>query len=135
VPETHFLEAWSDARGDDGTVSIVQPLIAPLYSGRSAHEFLAALGDRPERSGYDIVRDHWNVPAAKDGSDLGWRRWLHDGVVERSPEPSVNVSVAADAAAGSRPPGGLEISFKNDPCVLDGRFSNNGCQDSQTDRG
>ncbi len=99
VPETHFLEAWSDARGDDGTVSIVQPLIAPLYSGRSAHEFLAALGDRPERSGYDIVRDHWNVPAATDGSDLVWRRWLHDGIVDRPPEPSVNVSVAADAAA------------------------------------
>jgi MoCo/4Fe-4S cofactor protein with predicted Tat translocation signal len=144
IPETHFLEAWSDARGDDGTVSIVQPLIAPLYSGRSAHEFLAALGDRPERSGYDIVREHWNVPAATDGSDLVWRRWLHDGIVDRPPEPSVNVSVAADAAAavgsgasvapkplggegGSQTSrGGLEISFKNDPCVLDGRFSNNG---------
>ena len=144
IPETHFLEAWSDARGDEGTVSIVQPLIAPLYSGRSAHEFLAALGDRPERSGYDIVRGHWNVPAATDGADLVWRRWLHDGVVDRPPEPSVNVSVAADAAAavGSGAPlaprpqggeggsqtarGGLEISFRNDPCVLDGRFSNNG---------
>ena len=144
IPEAHFLEAWSDARGDDGTVSIVQPLIAPLYSGRSAHEFLAALGDRPERSGYDIVRDHWNVPATPDGSDPVWRRWLHDGIVERRPEPSVNVSVAADVAAavgsgaspaptpqggegGSQTPrGGLEISFRNDPCVLDGRFSNNG---------
>jgi len=144
IPEAHFLEAWSDTRGDDGTVSIVQPLIAPLYSGRSAHEFLAALGDRPERSGYDIVRDHWNVPAATEGSDLVWRRWLHNGVVERPPEPLVNVSVAANAAAavgsgapivptpqggegGSQTPrGGLEISFRNDPCVLDGRFSNNG---------
>ena len=143
IPETHFLEAWSDARGDDGTVSIVQPLIAPLYSGRSAHEFLAALGDRPERSGYDIVREHWNVPAATEGSDLVWRRWLHDGVIERPPEPPVNVSVAANAAAvrsdasvapqpqggegGSQTPRpGLEISFRNDPCVLDGRFSNNG---------
>ncbi len=127
IPEAHFLEAWSDARGDDGTVSIVQPLIAPLYSGRSAHEFLAALGDRPERSGYDIVRDHWNVPAATNDFDTVWRRWLHDGVVERPPEPLVNVSVAADAGAGSQTPrGGLEISFRNDPCVLDGRFSNNG---------
>src|SRR4029077_18744440 len=76
-----------------------QPLIAPLYSGRSAHELLAALGDRPERSGYDIVRDHWNVPGGTDGSELVLRRWLHDGVVDRPPEPSVNVSVAADAAA------------------------------------
>ena len=60
IPEAHFLEAWSDARGYDGTVSIVQPLIAPLYGGRSAHELLAAMSDRPERSSYDIVREYWS---------------------------------------------------------------------------
>ena len=59
IPEAHFLEAWSDARAFDGTVSIVQPLIAPLYGGRSAHEVLATLSDRPERSGYQIVREFW----------------------------------------------------------------------------
>ena len=143
IPEAHFLEAWSDARGYDGTVSIVQPLIAPLYSGRSAHEFLAALGERPERSGYDIVREHWNVPAATNDFETVWRRWLHDGVVERPPEASLNVSLTSDvisAAVGSGSPtppqrgeggnqtprGSFEVSFKNDPCVLDGRFANNG---------
>ena len=60
IPEAHFLEAWSDARAFDGTVSIVQPLIAPLYGGRSAHEVLAALSDRPERTGYQIVREYWH---------------------------------------------------------------------------
>ena len=59
IPEAHFLEAWSDARAFDGTVSIVQPLIAPLYGGRSAHEVLATLSDRPERTGYQIVREFW----------------------------------------------------------------------------
>ena len=59
IPEAHFLEAWSDARAFDGTVSIVQPLIAPLYGGRSAHEVLATLSDRPERTGYQIVREYW----------------------------------------------------------------------------
>jgi len=61
IPEAHFLEAWSDARALDGTVSIVQPLIAPLYGGRSAHEVLATLSDRPERTGYQIVRDFWQL--------------------------------------------------------------------------
>src|SRR5262245_22518558 len=61
VPEAHFLEGWSDARAYDGTASIVQPLIAPLYGGRTAHEFLAAMSDRPERTGYDIVRDYWRM--------------------------------------------------------------------------
>src|SRR5262249_58086980 len=46
VPEAHFLESWSDARGYDGTVSIVQPLIAPLYGGKSAHDLLAAMSGR-----------------------------------------------------------------------------------------
>src|SRR5206468_1096957 len=65
IPEAHFLESWSDARGHDGTVSIVQPLIAPLYGGRSAHELIAAMTDRPERSAYEIVREFWarNAPA------------------------------------------------------------------------
>jgi molybdopterin-containing oxidoreductase family iron-sulfur binding subunit len=56
IPEAHFLETWSDARGHDGTVSIVQPLITPLYGGRSAHELLAVLSDRPEQAPYDIIR-------------------------------------------------------------------------------
>ena len=59
VPEAHYLESWSDARAYDGTVSIVQPLIAPLYAGKSAHELLAALTDQSERSSYDIVREYW----------------------------------------------------------------------------
>ena len=83
IPEAHFLEAWSDARAYDGTVSIVQPLIAPLYGGKSAHEVLAAMSDRPERSGYDIVRESLEPDAAADGRfrRTSWRRWLHDGVV------------------------------------------------------
>ncbi len=59
VPEAHFLESWSDARSEDGTVTIIQPLIAPLYQGKSAHEMVAALSDRPERTGYQIVREFW----------------------------------------------------------------------------
>jgi len=64
VPEAHALEAWSDARSFDGTVSIVQPLIQPLYGGKSAHELIATLSDRPERNGYDVVREYWSASAA-----------------------------------------------------------------------
>src|SRR5205823_8217355 len=60
IPEAHFLESWGDARAYDGAACIVQPLIAPLYGGKSAHELLAALSDRPERSPYDIVREFWS---------------------------------------------------------------------------
>jgi MoCo/4Fe-4S cofactor protein with predicted Tat translocation signal len=127
IPEAHFLEAWSDARAFDGTTSIVQPLIAPLYGGKSAHEVLAAMSDRPERSGHDLVRDHWKI----DKDDTAWRRWLHDGVMPNTAYASANVTANA-AAVGSgpmspaTPAGALEISFRNDPSVLDGRFANNG---------
>jgi molybdopterin-containing oxidoreductase family iron-sulfur binding subunit len=78
IPQAHFLEAWSDARAFDGTVSIVQPLIAPLYGGRSAHEVLATLTDRPEQSGYAIVREYWQRLRPERGakppseSERGW---------------------------------------------------------------
>ena len=196
VPATHFLEAWSDARTLDGTVSIVQPLIQPLYGGKSAHELIAAMSDRPERAGYDIVREYWSANAggarvsaatakpvanaaagesgtgprpqtataadassAQGGSpstaaaqsaapsasaasastpaaefEKRWRKWLHDGIVEGN--------AAADAAAAAAPPAvapdvaaritagtaidGLEINFRRDPTIYDGRYANNG---------
>jgi MoCo/4Fe-4S cofactor protein with predicted Tat translocation signal len=133
IPEAHFLEAWSDARGYDGTVSIVQPLIAPLYGGRSAHEVLAAMSERPERSAHDLIRELWKV----DKDDRSWRKWLHDGIVPDTAFAPKTVGVSQSAlsgrpsnqpAAGAQQPGGagLEITFRNDPSVLDGRFANNG---------
>ncbi|HEX8283835.1 MAG TPA: TAT-variant-translocated molybdopterin oxidoreductase [Pyrinomonadaceae bacterium] len=59
IPETHYLETWGDARAYDGTVTIQQPLITPLYNGKSAYELLAAFTDNPDRRGYDIVRQYW----------------------------------------------------------------------------
>jgi MoCo/4Fe-4S cofactor protein with predicted Tat translocation signal len=132
VPEAHFLEAWSDARAYDGTVSIVQPLIAPLYGGRSAHEVMAAMSDAPERTGHDIVREYWmaQTGAADAEFDRQWRRWLHDGLIADSALPVRTVTIAAGALSGaaeeSGAEGGLEIAFRLDPAILDGRFANNG---------
>ncbi|HXI27640.1 MAG TPA: 4Fe-4S dicluster domain-containing protein, partial [Vicinamibacterales bacterium] len=127
IPEAHFLETWSDGRGFDGTVSIVQPLIAPLYGGRSAHDLLAAMSDRPERSAHDLIREFWKV----DKDDRTWRKWLHDGVVPNSAFAPKSVSAATISNQSSisnqqSAISGLEISFRNDPSVLDGRFANNG---------
>jgi MoCo/4Fe-4S cofactor protein with predicted Tat translocation signal len=70
IPESHYLEAWSDARSYDGTVSIVQPLIQPLYQSRSAHELLEIFTPQYDRKPYDIIREYWqkNPPAAGDGN-------------------------------------------------------------------
>src|SRR5207302_806844 len=102
VNEAHYLEAWGDARAYDGTASIVQPLIAPLYGGKSAHEVLAAMSDRPERSGYDLVRELWKVDPKDDSA---WRRWLHDGVIPDTAFAPRNVSVTPSRPArNSQPP-------------------------------
>jgi MoCo/4Fe-4S cofactor protein with predicted Tat translocation signal len=126
IPEAHFLEAWSDARAYDGTASIVQPLIAPLYGGKSAHEVLASMSERPERSGHDLVREHWKI----DKDESAWRRWLHDGVMPNTAfVPKTLTAVSAPANVGppsTTPAAGIEISFRNDPSILDGRFANNG---------
>ncbi|HYM81383.1 MAG TPA: TAT-variant-translocated molybdopterin oxidoreductase, partial [Candidatus Limnocylindria bacterium] len=181
IPEAHFLEAWSDVRSDDGTVTIIQPLIAPLYGGKSAHEVIAAIGDR-ERPGYELVREHWSretglsmqpppaPPAPTSGRGLApttpspiaptnpsqiapveapapppiaaapvpllspfdreWRRWLHDGLVPNTafaPKTlAVQANVAAPVAGGpAQTASGLEIVFRADPSVYDGRFANN----------
>jgi molybdopterin-containing oxidoreductase family iron-sulfur binding subunit len=83
ISESHFLETWSDARAFDGTASIIQPLISPLYYTRSAHDLLAAFSDKPGMPDYDAVRGYWTEAAAHLESpiDVGWRRWLNDGVI------------------------------------------------------
>jgi MoCo/4Fe-4S cofactor protein with predicted Tat translocation signal len=127
IPETHFLESWSDARAHDGTVSIIQPLIAPLYNGRSAHEVLAVLNGL-DLAGYDIVRRNWQGQADAATFDASWRGWLNDGVIAGSALPpragSAGESVAP--AAGGPQAGGIELQFRPDPTIFDGRFANNG---------
>ena len=85
LPEAHYLEAWSDARAYDGTASIVQPLIEPLYQGRSAHEVVAMLSDLRETPGREIVRSHWRRQWEKQQAsgpfEPRWQRALHDGVI------------------------------------------------------
>jgi len=132
VPEAHFLEAWSDARAYDGTVGIVQPLIAPLYQGRSAHELIAALAGDSGKSGHDIVRDYWKEqrPEKDKVFDAFWQKSLHDGVMAGTALAAISVSPRTDI--GREPPApaldknALEIVYRPDPTIGDGRYSNNG---------
>ncbi|MEP6742564.1 MAG: TAT-variant-translocated molybdopterin oxidoreductase [bacterium] len=65
IPETHYLEAWSDTRTYDGTVTIVQPLIEPLYQNKSAHELLAVFTAKYDQKPYDIIREYWQGEGQK----------------------------------------------------------------------
>jgi MoCo/4Fe-4S cofactor protein with predicted Tat translocation signal len=130
IPETHFLETWSDARAFDGTISLVQPLIEPLFGGRSKHQLLAALVNDRAVADYDLLRRHWQERGGWADFEKKWRRSLHDGVVAGTAAPTVEVSggtdlgppVQAEARATAAE---IEVNFHPDPSVWDGQFANN----------
>lgn len=129
IPRAHFLESWGDARAIDGTVSIIQPLIAPLYNGISDIEFISLLISGEPKSGYDIVREIWDG-ILKGDFEKGWRKALHDGLLENSSQKPLtarlNKSKLTIIDYEVLPANDeIEIVFKPSP-VYDGRFSNNG---------
>ncbi len=129
LPESHYLETWGDGRAYDGTITIQQPLIAPLYASHSAHELLDALLHDEPASGHDLVKGYWKAfHGAADFEDF-WRTSLHDGLVAGSSLPLLAVDAQIDLAQLAPPPAsgtGLEVNFRADPTLWDGRFANNG---------
>lgn len=129
VPAAHVLESWGDLRAFDGTVSLVQPLIAPLYEGKTAYEVLAAWSAKPTRTAYDIVREYWKGVWGEADFERKWRRALHDGVLPGSASPAKTVTVKEDFLQSLAPlpaPQGFEVVVRPDPTVYDGRYANNG---------
>ncbi len=128
VNETHYLEAWGDARAYDGTVSIVQPLIAPLYDGKSAYELVGVLAGQAESRGYDLVRAYWQKQYNGPDFEMFWRRALHDGWVAGTAfaPKQLKLKPTSFPAASSVDSKSVEINFRRDPSVYDGSFSNNG---------
>ena len=137
VPSLHFLESWSDTRAFDGSISIVQPLIEPMYVGVSVHEILEALIEGSPRSGYEILRSHWSGPQPPPDFEAKWRRSLSDGVVTElqplslgaageSMAPVRSASWLGKGDRSERSGSQLEILFRPDVSVRDGRYANNG---------
>jgi molybdopterin-containing oxidoreductase family iron-sulfur binding subunit len=128
----HFLEAWGDVAAEDGTASIVQPLIAPMYDGKSDIEVIALLLGESKR-GYDLVRDTWQEKKPSADWEVQWRRWVHEGLIPdttyKAEEATLNTVAITTAARTSAVPtapaaGGYEVTFHPDTHVYDGRFAN-----------
>jgi MoCo/4Fe-4S cofactor protein with predicted Tat translocation signal len=177
IPDTHPLETWGDPRAYDGTVTLMQPLIAPLYDAHSAHEVLGTFTSLAGRKTLDIVKDYWTrafggatgwTVRNADGetfanADTFWKQAVHDGFIlgtatatggqatpfkpltaapaaAPAPTPAATAAPAptptpagtaapAPAPTPLTPPpiaAGLELVFRPDPTVWDGRFANNG---------
>src|SRR5580692_10285027 len=127
VNATHELEAWGDACAYDGTVSIIQPLIAPLYNGKSALEFVALLSGKADATGYDLTRAYWQKQHTGADFEQFWRKSLHDGWIENTAAtPKLVKSASAPVGSVAFPRDAIELNIRRDPTIYDGQFSNNG---------
>jgi molybdopterin-containing oxidoreductase family iron-sulfur binding subunit len=141
LPQRHYLEDWSDARGHDGTASIVQPLIAPMHDGISAHQLISVLAGRGDRNPYNIVREYWGrqfsfskttsigpaTVSANGDFETFWRKVLNDGVIPGTAARPATATVRTPASSIQHPAtAGLEVNFFPDPHIWDGAHANNG---------
>src|SRR5271167_4981727 len=123
---THYLEQWGDSRAFDGTATITQPLIAPLYNAKSPYEFIFSLVGSSEMAGYEIVRKYWQGKMQGGDFEASWRKAVHDGFVANTALPAKNVSAKGGAIPASTTAGGdMEVIFRRDPLIYDGTRANN----------
>ena len=139
APLAHYLEAWGDARAVDGTISVIQPIIKPLYeAAHTPAEIFSAMLGRQNASDYDIVRGHYQTlltrtPATRlqEGQtdlafDARWQKIVHQGLLEGTTAPVVGVTLRPLALPAVTPVGsGMEVNFRPDPTIWDGRYANN----------
>jgi len=129
INQAHAFESWGDVVSEDGTASIVQPLIAPLFDGHSLIEVALSLLGR-QATGYDAVRAFWHKHMGKAEFERNWRRSLHEGLVAgtayppEQPTSTPGALVHALGKAAAEAQAGYELSFVPDHHVFDGRFAN-----------
>lgn len=129
-PLTHPLENWSDARAFDGSLSLVQPLVEPLFAGKSPHELLALLLGK-ELSSYDVVQAYWRQRLGEK-FETDWEKALSNGILNlqapilaKAPKSQWKASSVQSAQPPSQDSGVSEILFRCDESIGDGRFGNN----------
>jgi MoCo/4Fe-4S cofactor protein with predicted Tat translocation signal len=126
IPSAHFLESWDDARAADGTMSVVQPLILPLFGGKSATEMLGLLATGKDQAGHDLVQETWKPILGEAGFDKRWNRVLHDGVLAGSATAAVAPRVNTNSRPSNELSGKFEVHFRPSPYLHDGRYANDG---------
>src|SRR5437867_5616135 len=114
VPKPHYLEIWGDVRAYDGSLSIIQPLIVPLYETKSSHEFLSIFLGNPSRSNYELVREFWLGRYRGEDFEGFWQESLQKGVIEDPAlAPKTVASHLTPIPAGSIPAGASASGLEN----------------------
>lgn len=124
MPMAHDLESWGDVRAFDGTVSIQQPMISPLYGGRTIAELLADLVRRPLPP-MELVQQTW-FSEMNEENEQQWREWLRYGIVPDSAFPAKSVTLQALSISARPEQSGMQLILRPDPTIWDGSYANNG---------
>jgi molybdopterin-containing oxidoreductase family iron-sulfur binding subunit len=137
LPRAHYLESWGDARTWDGTYTIAQPIIDPIFGARSTIDVLKHLVGRGDTASVDLVKQAFDQLVG-GGGELAWRKAVHDGYAP-APLPPFKGSPAkftttpltptqelgtGQGAGKSIANGQLEICFIPS-AAYDGRYANN----------
>ncbi|HTW95039.1 MAG TPA: TAT-variant-translocated molybdopterin oxidoreductase [Tepidisphaeraceae bacterium] len=128
IPAAHYLESWGDVRAQDGSASIIQPLIAPLYGAHTQWELMETMLGRPDRDGLEIVRDFWRERGGAQDYEAWWVRSLQKGVIDKTASayreaPRLRADLfTPKATAGA---GGIDVIYRPDFSAWDGAFTNN----------
>ncbi|MBT7311540.1 TAT-variant-translocated molybdopterin oxidoreductase [bacterium] len=136
VPQAHYLESWGDATAWDGTVMSVQPLIEPLFGGKTVTELLSLFVNRKPKSAYDIAREGFcglagfgrRIPKDNPVFEKNWREYVHAGFYAESKKSGEKLAVVGGVSAGKIviPDGhNIELSISRDQSIYDGRFIDN----------
>jgi len=128
VNRAHYLESWGDAEFWDGSIGLQQPMIEPLFGGKTPSELLLILSGEPEASCQDLMHRTWskrlNEPFVATAASF--QKILHDGFSPAKPTP-VKLSNTKLAQVSFEPAvEGYELRFVPDSKTYDGRFANNG---------
>ncbi|MGH6992216.1 MAG: 4Fe-4S dicluster domain-containing protein, partial [Caulobacteraceae bacterium] len=124
APMSHGLESWSDLRAIDGTASLVQPLIAPLYDSRPAETLLSMMAGGVEADPRDLLRQAWSGEAGGDPD--GWMRSaLASGLVAGSAATPKRVGKPRLVVPPSAPAQGLTLDIRPSATLWDGSRASN----------
>ena len=131
IPAAHYLESWGDSRTESGVLSLIQPMILPLYGGISEIDLLHVLGGGDFGSGEllpamgEVKTTFAEVTGKSDPES--WRAALEQGFAADTSYGAAEVEVAVPTLKlPTQPnPKALEIVFATDASVHDGRFIDN----------
>ncbi len=137
IPQSHYLESWGDVRSADGSLGVIQPMIAPLFDSYTSMRILTIIsGGNDDESDYDSVRRTWRQILGNSNLENNWRKVLHDGILTQSTVPPTVPRIDSRSYAAflsqhrfnGNEPGAdqFELVFTQSQSTFDGRYANNG---------